>query len=114
MLLKPLKIIQELPDDSTDVECMSLIKNYAARPKQLEAYCLADFAAWFDISSKRAKDNEILGEIENEDDPPLRQTASNEYKKRSTEEDDLHNESYTVGALNFKKKRKAKIIRYVR
>ncbi|KAJ8030295.1 hypothetical protein HOLleu_26662 [Holothuria leucospilota] len=32
VLLKPLRVIQELPEDSTEVECIGLIKKYAARP----------------------------------------------------------------------------------
>ncbi|KAJ8050135.1 hypothetical protein HOLleu_03215 [Holothuria leucospilota] len=58
VLLKPLKVIQELPDDSTDVECVGLIKKYAARPKVLQNYCLADFAAWFDVSTSKSKSKE--------------------------------------------------------
>ncbi|KAJ8018963.1 hypothetical protein HOLleu_42737 [Holothuria leucospilota] len=54
VLLKPLKVIQELPDDSTDVECMGLIKKYSARPKVLKNYCLADFAAWIDVSTSKS------------------------------------------------------------
>lgn len=55
-LLKPLKVIQELTDDPTDIECKGLIKKYAARPKLLENYCLADLASWFDISTKKKQE----------------------------------------------------------
>ncbi|PIK45341.1 hypothetical protein BSL78_17806 [Apostichopus japonicus] len=58
VLLKPLHYIQQLPDCSTDIECMGLIRKYAARPKTLESYCLADFAAWFEISTNKKTTHE--------------------------------------------------------
>ncbi|KAJ8017840.1 hypothetical protein HOLleu_44503 [Holothuria leucospilota] len=112
VLLKPLKFIQELPDDSTHVECMGLIKKYAARPKVLENYCLADFAAWFDVSTSKSKSigTQDADEIENEDDPLTEESAT----EHSIESENEHATCYTVGALTFKKRNKAKIIRYVR
>ena len=116
VLLKPLRFIQELTDDSTDIECMGLIKKYAARPKLLENYCLADFAAWFDVSTNKKKDTGALqdgNETENEDDPPEEEPVPGN-NEPSNEITDEHMKCYTVGALNFKKRNKAKIIRYVR
>ena len=42
ILLKNLKLIESLPDDSTDVETTSLIQLYAERPRQFEDLCLTD------------------------------------------------------------------------
>ncbi|KAJ8025627.1 ATP-dependent DNA helicase PIF1 [Holothuria leucospilota] len=106
ILLKPLDYIQQLPDGSTDIECMGLIKKYAARPKVLESYCLADFAAWFDVSTNKKKNGSaMLDGNESEDD--------NEDEWDIQEQDD-NTTCYTVGALQFKKRRKAKVVRYVR
>ncbi|KAJ8043551.1 ATP-dependent DNA helicase PIF1 [Holothuria leucospilota] len=71
-------VIQELPDDSTDVECMGLIKKYSARPKVLENYCLADFAALFDVSTSKSESvtTQAADEIENEDDPLFEKSAT--------------------------------------
>ncbi|KAJ8048640.1 hypothetical protein HOLleu_01031 [Holothuria leucospilota] len=116
VLLKPLKVISELPDDSTDVECMGLIKKYTARPKVLDSYCLADFAAWFDVSTDKNADNQTKDsdQIECEDSPPITETETNENTLLSRSDEDEHKECYTVGGLTFKKRNKAKIIRYVR
>ena len=46
-ILKNLKKIRELQDNSHDIESDNLIKQYQRRLKQLENLCLADFAAWF-------------------------------------------------------------------
>lgn len=40
--------MKELPDSSQDKESDNIIKRYQQRPKQLEKFCLADFAAWFE------------------------------------------------------------------
>ena len=48
-MLKSQKLIESLPDDSTDFETMSMIQRYADRPKKLEDLCLADFCSWFNV-----------------------------------------------------------------
>ncbi|KAJ8048034.1 hypothetical protein HOLleu_00193 [Holothuria leucospilota] len=101
ILLKPLHYIQQLPDGSTDIECMGLIKKYAARPKVLESYCLADFAAWFDVTTNNKKsESAMLDGNESED--------GNEDELDIQEQDD-NTTCYTVGALQFKKEEKPKL-----
>ena len=58
-LLKAMDKLQELPDNSEDIESDNLIKRYQRRPKQLEELCLADFAAWYDCKkqTKSQKDH---------------------------------------------------------
>ncbi|KAJ8048049.1 hypothetical protein HOLleu_00214 [Holothuria leucospilota] len=87
VLLKPLKVIQELPVDSTDVECMGLIKN-------------------------KNSDTQDVDEIESEDDPIINQTE--ETNEPSIDDEQKPAKCYTIGGLTFKKRNKAKIIRYVR
>ncbi|KAJ8049090.1 ATP-dependent DNA helicase pfh1 [Holothuria leucospilota] len=106
ILLKPLDYIQQLPDGSTDIECMGLIKKYAARPKVLDTYCLADFAAWFDVSTNKKKNESAMQDGNESGD-------DNEDELDIQEQDDSTT-CYTVGALQFKKRRKAKVVRYVR
>lgn len=48
-LLKPMKSLQELPDNSTDIESDNSIKRYQRRPKSQQNYCLADFISKFDV-----------------------------------------------------------------
>ncbi|KAJ8025727.1 ATP-dependent DNA helicase PIF1 [Holothuria leucospilota] len=106
ILLKPLDYIQQLPDGSTDIECMGLIKKYAARPKVLESYCLADFAAWFDVSTNKKK-NESAMQDRNE-------SGDDDEDELDIKEQDDNTTCYTVGALQYKKRTKAKVVRYVR
>ena len=50
-LLKPLEQIQELEDDSEEIQTGGLIERYKKRPVNLENIALADWAAWYDKSS---------------------------------------------------------------
>lgn len=93
--LKPLHYIHQLPDGSTDIACMGLIKKYAARPKVLETYCLADFAEWFAVSANKRKTESDLqdaseSEDVNEDDLDVEESKNATY--------------YTVGPLQFRKR----------
>lgn len=56
VLLKPMHALEELKNDSTDVESGNIVKLYQQRPKVLEGICLADFVAWFQVKYK--KENE--------------------------------------------------------
>ena len=47
-LLKSIDHIQQLEDDSEDIESGGLIKRYTHRPPYLENVTLADWAAWYD------------------------------------------------------------------
>lgn len=45
MLLKPMHALEELKNDSTDVESGNIVKLYQQRPQILKGICLADFVA---------------------------------------------------------------------
>ena len=47
-LVKSRDALNELPDDSPDIESDNAIKRYQRRPRALEKLCLADFVAWYD------------------------------------------------------------------
>ena len=44
-LLKSQRELENLPDESTDIEADNIVKRYSRRPDALENYCLADFVA---------------------------------------------------------------------
>ena len=46
-LLKPHDQLQDLPNNSNDIESDNIIKRYQRRPCKLENVCLADFVAWY-------------------------------------------------------------------
>ena len=119
-LIKKLEKLKELPDSSQDIESDNIIKRYQRRPKQIEKFCLADFVAWFECVKDTENDTysskssltgsgDFLPETnfeENTDDDPNDtnitdpQCELNEYKLK--------------GGMKLVKRKKAKIIRYVR
>lgn len=52
-MLKPFENIKEVDDEDEDVYTSGLFKRYTSRPANLEDVTLADWAAWYDLSSKR-------------------------------------------------------------
>lgn len=54
--IKPLKDIQHLDDDSTNIFHPHFIDDYYAnRPQELEHLCLYEFASWYDVQSNEPK-----------------------------------------------------------
>ena len=49
-LVKPLEKLNQLPEYSTDVTLGNFLEKYAERDMQLETWCLADFAAYINIT----------------------------------------------------------------
>ncbi|XP_061170416.1 uncharacterized protein LOC133179738 [Saccostrea echinata] len=57
-LLKPISVLQGLDDDSENIFTASIEEKYSARPVQLTSWCLANFQAWYDLSTfKDSKDD---------------------------------------------------------
>ena len=97
IMLKNLKLIERLPDDSTDVETTSLIQRYAERPRQLEDLCLADFASWYKVVYRKKSSSHK----EDTDETKLSQAiSSTEYRC----------DNGTV----LRKRKRPVVIRYVR
>ena len=51
-LLKPMSEIEEMEDECEEIHSGGLLKRYAERPVSLQYVTLADWAAWYDSSSK--------------------------------------------------------------
>ena len=49
IMLKSQKLIERLPDESTDVETKGIIQRCAERPRQRKDLCLADNSSWFKV-----------------------------------------------------------------
>ncbi|XP_078345269.1 uncharacterized protein LOC144630776 [Oculina patagonica] len=66
-LLKSIDDIQQLEDESEDIESGGLIKRYTKRPSCLENVTLADWAAWYDNrkssikNSQKSKNTDVDG-----------------------------------------------------
>ena len=121
-LLKKLDKLKELPDNSTDVESDNIIKRYQRRPKQLEKLCLADFVSMFNCVKDEQGDtcnatyepssigiNDFLPETNFEDN-----TNDDADSINVIESECEANEYKLKGGMKLVKRKKAKIIRYVR
>ena len=117
LLLKTMDEIQDLPDNSEDIESDNLIKRYQRRPKQLEQLSLADFAAWYNC--KKQSKSHIDSKNNN------KSNASNDYLPENDfgdnfdddltiDELEMCQEHELKGGLKLVKRRKPKIIRSVR
>ncbi|XP_062577686.1 uncharacterized protein LOC134239531 [Saccostrea cucullata] len=108
LLLKCKSALEELPENSTDIHASSLIKRYSQRPRQLENWCLADYAAEIEIVyPKDFKENELLEQNDDSED---------EKELRDLEEEENNLELIRIVLKNgiiIRQRRKAKCIRYV-
>lgn len=57
-MLKPKHVLEDMKEDSTDIESSNIVKHYQQRPKSIEKLCLADFVSKFSVRYK--KGNQIL------------------------------------------------------
>ena len=119
-LIKKLEKLKELPDGSHDIESDNIIKRYQRRPKQLEKFCLADFVAWFECTKDTQDDTsssqssltasgDFLPETDFEEN-----TDDNPNGTKTTDPECEQNEYKLKGGMKLVKRKKAKIIRYVR
>ena len=51
-LLKPIEKLQDIPDNSDDIESDNVIKRHQRRPNKLKNLCLADFVAWYNCTKQ--------------------------------------------------------------
>ncbi|XP_062603984.1 uncharacterized protein LOC134265790 [Saccostrea cucullata] len=109
LLLKCKSALEELPENSTDIHASSVIKRYSQRPRQLENWCLADYAAELEIVyPKEFKESDEL--LEQNDD------SEDEQEFRELEDEEINSELTRIVLKNgiiIRQRRKAKCIRYV-
>ena len=67
-LIKSKSVLDEMPDDSTDIIAETAIKTYAKRPRALENWCLADYVAQLDIIYPEDEFSEEKADEVNDDD----------------------------------------------
>ncbi len=106
-LLKPKSVLEELPEDSTEIVSDNIVKRYAKRPRVLERWCLADYVSQLDVIYP--KSDKLLNEDINEDD----------LDEKSVSDDDIDfAEDDTIvklkNGIEIKRRKNYKVIRYVR
>ena len=105
-LLKSKQSLEQLPTESTDIEADNIIKRYAVRPKQLESWCLADYASKLQvIFPKDFQTNEVDWD-KNDDDI----CENSDDQKSST---NLLRIKLKNGIV-IKQRQKQRVLRYVR
>ena len=63
-LLKPMSEIEEMQDECEEIHSGGLLKRYAERPALLQNVTLADWAAWYDSSSKHYQKKSNASQID--------------------------------------------------
>ena len=74
-ILKNEEMLKNLPDDSEDIQCSNVISRYRERPTTVSSMCLAEFAASYDLVTRKQKTKEIYvngaeDNLEDEQDVP--------------------------------------------
>lgn len=80
VLLKPRHVLEELQENSTDIESGNIVTLYQQRPRALEGLCLADFVSQFYVKYKPQKNQKPISEEylpENDDDDLSEDQESN-------------------------------------
>lgn len=104
-LLKPKKILDELPGTSTDIMSDNVMKRYAKRPAALQNWCLADYVSQLDITYP---EQNLLEDMDDHNDDQHLTEIDNE----------CLNENDTIMTLKdgitIRRRKTNKVIRYVR
>ena len=106
-LLKDRESLESLPASSTNIEASNIIEIYSKRPKQLDSWCLADFAPQLQIKYLTSSKSKT------EYQSPL----LNEADESSSGEDDATVFSVDITLTNgttYKSRKNPRVIRYVR
>lgn len=80
VLIKPRHVLEELQEDSTDIESGNIVTLYQQRPRALEGLCLADFVSQFYVKYKPQKNKNPTSEEylpENDDNDMSEDQESN-------------------------------------
>ncbi|XP_065942635.1 uncharacterized protein [Magallana gigas] len=112
VLLKPRHVLEDLKDDSTDIESGNILTLYQQRPKIIEGLCLADFVSQFSVKYKTAKtkkalDEEFLPENEYEED------ISEDYHYAPLEVEELAQSYVYKNGVEVIKRKKPCVLRWV-
>jgi hypothetical protein len=104
--------LKQLDNDSTDIAYPSLVDKYANRPFELDDLSLAQFVAWYEP----IRPANVAPEDVDDDNPKPDESMffPKEVVDEQIIEEDLEDIDDDAEAPAYKKRRRAKIIRYVR
>lgn len=111
VMIKPMHVLEEMKDDSTDIESNNIVKQYQQRPKNIENICLADFVSKFSVKYKKKNAENV---VQNDLDLP-----ETEYFEDTSDDIDSSEEDVLKHSYVFKKgteivqRRKQCLLRWV-
>ena len=105
-LLKPISEIEQMEDECEEIHSGGLFKRYAERPASLQNLTLADWAAWYDSSSKHYQKKPNATQIDL-DNLPMESLINDE-----TNDDDFY-DNLTEIKSGIKKRTRSRVIRCV-
>ncbi|XP_053405183.1 uncharacterized protein LOC128558914 [Mercenaria mercenaria] len=108
-LLKSKTVLDEMPDNSTDVIAENAIKRYSKRPKKLENWCLADYVSKLDIVFP--KNEHLSDSVENVNDD---YNESDDDGLKLENLNDSQTISYFKNGGQIRIRKNARVIRYGR
>jgi len=92
--------LENLPDDSEDIECSNMLKRYAQRPKTMENVTLVNYAANYSINKQYVQKRNVLSKSTTEG-LLLEQIVSDNEDAQSDDEIDNTNEYHKVKSQNL-------------
>ena len=117
LFLKSMEKLNELPDNSMEIESDNVIKRYQRRPRQLENICLADFVAWYETVSCTQSNDETQGMKQTLYDDLPENDLSENHDDDCITDCDLETAANTYklpGGLKLVRRTKSKVLRSIR
>ena len=103
-MCKPAAETANMEDDDENIFMLNCTDRYVERPRCLDGICLAEYVAWYDGLASYYKSAQKL---DPDDD------FAQEKEKEQVDEDEPADEGSTMNVQGLKKRKKARIIRYV-
>ena len=111
-LLKPQNVIQNMKDDSEDIECSNLLTRYSERPIKLTDMTLAEYAAHYD-TTKPIFISRSLASSTVDNLIPERRQSDNEENVDLINSTSVSDSSKNPHTKELKRRKTPRIIRYV-
>lgn len=112
VMIKPMHVLEEMKDDSTDIESNNIVKQYQQRPKNIENICLADFVSKFSVKYKKKNaENVVQNDLDLPETEYFEDTSDDIID--SSEEDVLKHSYVFKNGTEIVQRRKQCVLRWV-
>ncbi|XP_064649920.1 uncharacterized protein LOC135501632 [Lineus longissimus] len=110
-LIKSTAELEKLPPNSTDIKVGNIISRYSTRPKQLESWCLADYASKLNITYPKQNNDPFKDNLDDVNEDFIL-NLDTENMQADNDENEVN--FTTNSGVVYKLKKNPKVIRYVR